>query len=264
MIKMICTDCDDTILPEGRRDLNPAYFDMIRKFIAKGLKVVVASGRQKPSIKKTFIPVVDDIIYLADNGTDIAAPDYIDSLPFDEEDYQDLIRDLKSVGEEYHIMVCKADCSYIEYTSEAYYHRMVDSYGYVAEMVEDVAKISGICKISLFRFDGIEPHVADLLTKRWANRLDACLAGELFYDFMPKNCNKGKGLELLQKHYGILPEETVAFGNAPNDIPMLLQAGTSYAVKNASEDLKAVANEVIGSMKEDAVLKKMQEIYNAL
>ncbi len=263
-IKLICTDCDDTIIPEGRRDLNPEYFELIRKFIAKGVKVIVASGRQKPSIKKTFIPVMDELIYLGDNGTDIAAPDYVDSLKFVPEDYQELIKDLKSLGPEYHIMVCKPDCAYIEYTSEAFYHRMVDSYGYSAELVENVADVPGICKISVFRWEGIEMEIADRLTKTWGERLDACLAGELFYDVMPKGCNKGKGLELLQKHYGIFPEETVAFGNAPNDIPMLLQAGTSYAVSNASEDLKAVATEVIGSMREDAVLKKLYEIYEGL
>lgn len=263
-IKMICTDCDDTIIPEGRRDLNPEYFTMIEKLIEKGVKVVVASGRQKPSIKKTFTPVVDKLIYLADNGTDITAPDYVDSLAFAPDDYQELVAHLKSLGDEYHIMVCKPDCSYIQYSSEPFFHRMVDSYGYTAEMVEDVAKVPGVCKISLFRFDGIEDEVTDLLTKRWGQRLAACLAGELFYDFMPKGCNKGKGLALLQEHYHISPEETAAFGNAPNDIEMLRQAKYSYAVANASEDLKAAAAFEIGHMKDHAVLKVLEEIYRSI
>ena len=79
---------------------------------------------------------------------------------------------------------------------------------------------------------------------------------------MYKGCNKGKALSIIQEHYGINPEETAAFGNADNDIPMLKQAKFSYAVGGASENLKQTAYEVIGEMKEDAVLKKIKEILN--
>lgn len=65
---------------------------------------------------------------------------------------------------------------------------------------------------------------------------------------------------MIQEHYGIKPEETAAFGNADNDIPMLQRAKYSYAVGNASENLKQTAYEVIGKMEEDAVLAKIKEI----
>ena len=65
---------------------------------------------------------------------------------------------------------------------------------------------------------------------------------------------------MIQEHYGIKPEETAAFGNADNDIPMLERAKFGYAVGNASENLKQTAYEVIGEVGEDAVLKKIKEI----
>jgi hypothetical protein len=81
---------------------------------------------------------------------------------------------------------------------------------------------------------------------------------------MPKDTNKGSALKMVQEHYGITPEETVAFGNADNDIPMLKRAKYSYAVANGSEKIRAIASEVIGEMKEDAVLGKMKEICENL
>lgn len=264
MIKLIITDVDDTLVPEGSRNLNPEYFDMIRKFQEKGIIFIVASGRQKPSIKKTFAPMQDELIYLADNGTDIYAPDFQTSSAFREEDYQGLIKDLKELEDGYAIMSCKPDCSYIEKKEDAYYHRMVDRYGYIVESVDDVADLEGICKLSLFNPNGIDSEVEQKMKERWGGVMDVTLAGDLFLDFMGKGCNKGNGLRILQEHYGVTPAETVAFGNADNDVPMLLRAKYAYAVGNGSEKIKFVATEVIGEMKEDAVLAKMKEIYETL
>jgi hydroxymethylpyrimidine pyrophosphatase-like HAD family hydrolase len=141
---------------------------------------------------------------------------------------------------------------------------MVNSYGYVARLVDNVANIKGICKVSLYNKNGIEPSVEKMMQEKWSDKMDVCLAGELFLDFMPKDTNKGSALKMVQEHYGITSEETVAFGNADNDIPMLKRAKYSYAVANGSEKIRAIASEVIGEMKDDAVLGKMKEIYENL
>jgi Cof subfamily protein (haloacid dehalogenase superfamily) len=264
MIKLIVTDIDDTIIEEGSRDLNPEYPEMVRKFREKGLIVVAASGRQKPSIKKTFASVKDQLIFLADNGTDIESPDFATSVPFEEADYMGLIKDMKELSNDYQIMSCMPDCAYIEEKDQNYFDHMVNSYGYVAKLVDNVANIKGICKVSLYNKNGIEPSVEKMMQEKWSDKMDVCLAGELFLDFMPKDTNKGSALKMVQEHYGITSEETVAFGNADNDIPMLKRAKYSYAVANGSEKIRAIASEVIGEMKEDAVLGKMKEIYKNL
>ena len=85
-----------------------------------------------------------------------------------------------------------------------------------------------------------------------------------YLDFTKKGCNKGKGLSLLQKHYGITYEETAAFGNADNDISLIEKAKYGYAVGNASEGLKKAAYEVLAPMQEDAVLGKLKEILEEM
>lgn len=264
MIKLVITDVDDTIVKEGSRNLNPEYYDIIQKFREKGIIFVVASGRQKPSIKKTFSQVKDDIIYLADNGTDIAAGEFVASMKFEDEDYHQLIKDAKALGEGYEIMACRPDYAFIGKDSPKFYERMTKSYGYCAKQVEDVEALTDICKVSVYNRKGISTVIEEKMQKLWSDKMDVCLAGDLYLDFMPKDANKGKGLSILQEHYGITPEETVAFGNADNDIPMLKRAKYSYAVANASERLKETARETIGSMTEDAVLKKMKVILENL
>ncbi|MFR7358188.1 MAG: HAD hydrolase family protein [Dorea longicatena] len=45
----------------------------------------------------------------------------------------------------------------------------------------------------------------------------------------------------MQEYLGISPEETCTFGDNINDIEMLKNAGYSYAVANAREEVQAAA-----------------------
>lgn len=64
---------------------------------------------------------------------------------------------------------------------------------------------------------------------------------------------KATGLAEVAARSGIAPEQVVAVGDMPNDVPMLRWAGRSYAVANAHTAARAAADEVIGSNDEDAV-----------
>ena len=45
MIKLIASDVDGTLLPEGTADLNPELYDVILKLKEKGIVFAAASGR---------------------------------------------------------------------------------------------------------------------------------------------------------------------------------------------------------------------------
>ncbi|MBN1476241.1 HAD family hydrolase [Candidatus Sumerlaeota bacterium] len=66
--------------------------------------------------------------------------------------------------------------------------------------------------------------------------------------------SKGHGLRALAERLRVDPANTVAFGDASNDIPMLEAAGHAVAVANALDEVKAVADEVIGSNEDDSVV----------
>ena len=68
MIKMVVTDVDGTLVKESTLNINPEYFEVIRKLTEKGIKVVMASGRQYESIRKLIEPVQDLVWYIADGG----------------------------------------------------------------------------------------------------------------------------------------------------------------------------------------------------
>ena len=72
-------------------------------------------------------------------------------------------------------------------------------------------------------------------------------------DIIPADGGKGMGIKSMLKFYGFDKSEALAFGDGNNDIEMLQAVGTGVAMGNASEDLKAVADEICGDVSEDGI-----------
>jgi Cof subfamily protein (haloacid dehalogenase superfamily) len=60
---------------------------------------------------------------------------------------------------------------------------------------------------------------------------------------------------------GISADETIAFGDSLNDLPMLAWAGTSYGVANAHPDVLAVVDVVCPANDEDGVAAVLEELF---
>ena len=61
--------------------------------------------------------------------------------------------------------------------------------------------------------------------------------------------------------HGISRELVIAFGDMPNDLPMLTWAGTSCAVANAHPSVLAATTRVIGSNDDDGVAEYLEKLY---
>lgn len=72
-------------------------------------------------------------------------------------------------------------------------------------------------------------------------------------DIIPSGGGKGKAVEKILEHYGYDKAQSIAFGDGDNDIEMLKAAGCGVAMANASDKLKAVADEVCPSVCEDGI-----------
>lgn len=72
-------------------------------------------------------------------------------------------------------------------------------------------------------------------------------------DINPEGVSKGSALEQLRRRLEVEPGDTVAVGDQRNDIEMLIWAARGVAMGNAPDEVKAVANEVTGSVEEDGL-----------
>jgi Cof subfamily protein (haloacid dehalogenase superfamily) len=73
--------------------------------------------------------------------------------------------------------------------------------------------------------------------------------------------SKASGLAALAAERGIPAGEVIAFGDMPNDLPMLAWAGRSVGMANAHADVLAEVDEVTASNDEDGVARVLERWF---
>ncbi len=73
--------------------------------------------------------------------------------------------------------------------------------------------------------------------------------------------SKASGLASLAKEWGVDAAQVVAFGDMPNDLPMLAWAGHSVGMANGHPDVLAAVDEVTASNDEDGVAKVLDRWF---
>ena len=86
------------------------------------------------------------------------------------------------------------------------------------------------------------------------------VAGEWVIEISAAGVNKSAALKELASDLGVEPAAVVAFGDYPNDLPMLEWAGYSIAPANAHRDVLAVVDEVTASNDEDGVALAIERL----
>ena len=72
---------------------------------------------------------------------------------------------------------------------------------------------------------------------------------------------KASTLELLCEELEVTSEEVVAFGDMPNDLPMLAWAGTSFAMADAHPTVIDLADHVAPGHDEDGVAVVLEDLF---
>ncbi|MGY3340515.1 Cof subfamily protein (haloacid dehalogenase superfamily) [Streptomyces filamentosus] len=80
-------------------------------------------------------------------------------------------------------------------------------------------------------------------------------------EVLPRGITKGTGVARALELLGRTGAETVAFGDMPNDIPMLELAGHGVAVAGAHPALRAVADEIAPGHEEDGVAEVLERLF---
>jgi Cof subfamily protein (haloacid dehalogenase superfamily) len=77
-------------------------------------------------------------------------------------------------------------------------------------------------------------------------------------EIVPTGITKASGVDEFARPLGIVGADVVAFGDMPNDIPMLAWAGHGVAMGNAHPDVLAVANEVTAPNADDGLARVLE------
>ncbi|GAB3162140.1 HAD family hydrolase [Myceligenerans halotolerans] len=82
-------------------------------------------------------------------------------------------------------------------------------------------------------------------------------------DLTPQGTSKSRALEGVRRRLLVPPEHTVAVGDGGNDADMILWAARGVAMGHAGEALKAVADDVTGSIDDQGVVPVLRGLVTA-
>ena len=120
---------------------------------------------------------------------------------------------------------------------------------------EDVNKIS-------FVLNSYEDYLAaaaefpELTAGTWGGTGGTALFGDLAL----KEIDKAYAMDVLLEHLHASVEDTVAFGDAKVDIPMLKHSSVGVAMGNGGEEIRAMADYVTDDVEHDGLWKAFEHM----
>ncbi|MEV7012952.1 HAD family hydrolase [Streptosporangium sp. NPDC051022] len=100
----------------------------------------------------------------------------------------------------------------------------------------------------------VQGLVGDLVTPTHSS-------GRAMIEMSARGVTKASALAALAEGRDIRAAEVIAFGDMPNDLPMLRWAGISYAVANAHTEVLAAVDHVTAANDDDGVARILETLY---
>ena len=260
MIKLIVSDIDGTMVPEGNTDINQEYLEVIKKLTEKGIVFAAASGRHASSIHAVFQPVSERIYYVSDNGACIEKNGKEErALYLPAKELRELLYEARKM-EGCYVMFSAVDGFYTDAKDETFSEGVLGGYKGNKSVVEDLeAYVDKSIKMAIYCPDGAIDIYKEV-NKRWGDRFSVNISGDRWVDINLQEATKGKAVAWIQQQTGASPKETVVFGDNFNDMSMLKQAHYSFASELSHPDVKAAAHYQVASWKVDGVLAVLKRI----
>ncbi len=247
MIKLITIDLDGTLF-DDEKNISDENLLAIDKARSLGVKVVVASGRPLngvlPTLAKLGLTSSSDYV-ICYNGAkilNVKTGEVIFSRVLEGSSIKEITNVAKNFNIDIHAF--RDDETLItpkhnEFTDVA--TRINEIRDYLVDfstIKESDCFIKIVLLASKSHLDYIESNMpADLFKKYSVVR-----SSKIFLEFLNKDVDKGKALIALAEYLNIPLADTMAIGDAGNDLNMILKAGVGVAMENAFSYVKDAAD----------------------
>jgi hydroxymethylpyrimidine pyrophosphatase-like HAD family hydrolase len=82
---------------------------------------------------------------------------------------------------------------------------------------------------------------------------DFVFSGPIYFELLPAGITKGAALAVLGEQLGITPDRILSIGDYYNDVAMLQASAVGAVPSDAPDDIKAIADLVVGPCENGAV-----------
>ncbi len=276
MNTMVISDLDGTLLNSDVR-LSDFTVNALNSLMRRGVNFTYATARSLNSAKKVTKGLELSLPVITYNGACIKSPETGEIIEIQglDEDQVELIREtLDRYG------VSPLVYTYLDGEEKVLWQRGTESIGmqlYLDSRKEDermlpVDSFDDLFCGEIFYVTCIEdtdellsPLRADLTAEDSLNcLLQRDIYGPEYFwlEIMDYRVSKAHAIDTIMKLTGM--ERIISFGDSINDVPLFEVSDECYAVENAVEPLKKVADDVIESNDNDSVAKWLIENFNRL
>ena len=255
MIKALFFDVDGTLVSFNTHTIPTSTVEALKEAKKRGVKLFIATGR--PIQLLNNIPEVEHLMdgYILATGALCTYEDKVvreDLIP--KAEVEALIdfckqRSLPAV------VVGREDIQLVnrnEQFEDIFRNLLNVTYNKFDVPMDEVIN-QGVLQITPFiteaEEDIIKPQLKSCATARWH---------PAFCDINNSSADKANGIRAIAQQLDIDISETMSFGDGGNDISMLKAAGTSVAMGNALDKVKASATYVTTSVDEDGIANALR------
>lgn len=265
--KVLVLDIDGT-LTNSKKEISPATKAAIQDIMKKGHKVILASGRPTPGMRR-YEQELELERYggylLSFNGARIV------ECRTGEIVYQKTLSLTLLPG--LYAFAKAHGCGLITYLGET-----VISAFEPDEYIELEARINGLpvkqvenfldfvdfeINKCLMTIDGEKAAVLEKeLQKKYGNVASIYRSEPFFIEIMPQNVDKAASLDKMLEAIGQTRENTICCGDGFNDISMIKYAGTGVAMGNAQQAVKEAADYITATNDEDGLVEVIRKFID--
>ncbi len=260
MVELVAIDLDGTLLTSGKA-VTERTRRVIRALHDQGVRIILASARPPRSVAEIYKMLGLDKCVICYNGALIYDPPGKEVL-FHKPVEQLLA--LKVVG--YARQIWPGTVVSVE-VLDHWYTDGVNS-EYVTETARqfepdvvgpvDTWLVQPATKILLLGPESRITEIRNGLRRKFGKRLAMTQSESRLLQVMSAGVSKGHALKFVCKKYGVRLKQTIAIGDAPNDVDMLSAAGIGIAMASAPDVVKRSADYVTSGNDDDGVAEALE------
>ncbi len=252
-IQLIALDLDGTTVNHDI-DISPRVLSAVQAAQAKGVRVVIATGRNVPSTRQFvnhFHVAGPTICQQGGLIYDYATETALHKITLDHRLTCELTA-LELAHPSWKAVMYQHDDIYV--TDADYFARLDGLVGFEPKAVRDLCAVldgADADKI-LFTIDPAEvPAALTLVRELVGDRANVVQSHAMFVEINPIGADKGTALAWLANYLHVPRENVMAIGDQGNDATMVAWAGFGVAMGNGNDATKAAANWIAPSINDD-------------
>lgn len=253
MIKAVFFDIDGTLVSFKTHTVAPSVVAALHELQQQGIKIFVASGRHQCIMDNVSAIPFDGYVTL-NGGMCITGKHIIYRHRIPAADVAALF--------DYFDAEERFPCVFVHERSQSmtYKNAVVEKvFAQIAFRDPPVRTAAAIRRAAVYQILGFFGEAQERRLMRRLPHCDTTRWHPLFADIVPAGSSKWIGITKMIAHFGIAPEETMAFGDGGNDIEMLQNVQLGVAMGNAGYDVQQTAGYVTATVDDDGVVQALRK-----